>query len=183
MKTELTWSLKIIPVSQLKEWEGNPRKISKEDIDELKKSFQEFGHARTLTVCPEGDLYIIIGGNQSKKALTELKYKEIQCSVASRELTEQEKKKLSVFLNHRSKGEGEWDFEMLKDWEFDFNDLGIEFGPEEKETSEKKEKMDLVPYKKTHILLSFNPEKILELKPFLDKILEIDGIEYEQSSN
>jgi len=122
----MNWELRTIKVKDLIEWSGNPRKISREDLDNLKQSFIEFGHARTLTVAPDGKKFVIIGGNQSLKALKELDFKEIQCSVCDREMTEQEKQKLSVFLNHRSKGEGEWDYDILNDWDVDLEDWGVE---------------------------------------------------------
>ena len=122
----MNWELRTIKVKDLIEWSGNPRKISREDLDNLKQSFVEFGHARTLTVAPEGKKFVIIGGNQSLKALKELGFKEIQCSVADREMTEQEKQKLSVFLNHRAKGEGEWDYDILNTWDADLADWGLQ---------------------------------------------------------
>jgi len=122
----MNWELRTIKVKDLIEWSGNPRKISREDLDNLKQSFVEFGHARTLTVAPEGKKFVIIGGNQSLKALKELDFKEIQCSVCDREMTEAEKQKLSVFLNHRSKGEGEWDYDILNTWDVDLEDWGVE---------------------------------------------------------
>lgn len=126
MSKKLEWTLKTIPINQLEEWAENPRKISREDLDNLKQSFIEYGHARTLTVVPEGKKFVIIGGNQSKKALLELEYTDIQCSVASRPLTETEKRKLSIHLNHRSKGEGEWNFKILDTWEdIDVEDMGL----------------------------------------------------------
>jgi ParB-like chromosome segregation protein Spo0J len=105
----INWIVKSIPITKLEEWKGNPRKISKENFELLKASFEKFGHARTLTVNPLGDKFEIIGGNQSKRALKELGYKEINCNIPDRELTEDEKKELSVKLNNINKGQGEWD--------------------------------------------------------------------------
>ena len=135
----MNWELRTIKVKDLIEWSGNPRKISREDLDNLKQSFIEFGHARTLTVAPEGKKFVIIGGNQSLKALKELDFKEIQCSVCDREMTEAEKQKLSVFLNHRSKGEGEWDYDILNTWDVDLDDWGVEQMNFETEIPEAKE--------------------------------------------
>ena len=39
------------------------------------------------------------------------------------------------------------------------------------------------PYKKTHVLLSFSPELFLKIQSLLEKIRDIEGIEYEQASN
>jgi hypothetical protein len=43
--------------------------------------------------------------------------------------------------------------------------------------------VDLRPYKMTHVLLSFPPEKMIDIQKHLNKILEVPGVEYEQSSN
>jgi len=44
-------------------------------------------------------------------------------------------------------------------------------------------KENIKPFIKTHILLSFPPEKLIEIQDYIQKITEIEGIEYEQSSN
>jgi len=45
------------------------------------------------------------------------------------------------------------------------------------------ERIDLRPFKKTHILFSFPSEKLIEIQEYIEKIRAIEGIEYEQSSN
>jgi hypothetical protein len=122
---KINWSLQIIEVENLQEWKDNPRKISKKDFNILKNDFLKFNQARTLTVSPEGDHFIIIGGNQSKKALQDLKYKTVQCSVADRELTESEIRELSILLNHRTIGQGSWDYDILKNWDVNIKEVGI----------------------------------------------------------
>jgi hypothetical protein len=44
-------------------------------------------------------------------------------------------------------------------------------------------KENIKPFIKTHILISFPPEKMIEIQDYIQKITEIEGIEYEQSSN
>ena len=44
-------------------------------------------------------------------------------------------------------------------------------------------KIEIRPYTKTHILLSFAPDKFVELAQYLEAIRQIEGIEYEQGSN
>lgn len=44
-------------------------------------------------------------------------------------------------------------------------------------------KENLEPFKKTHILLSFHPQIFYEIQTFLQNIIDIEGVEYEQSSN
>jgi hypothetical protein len=41
----------------------------------------------------------------------------------------------------------------------------------------------LVPYKRTHILLSFHPDKFREIETHLNAIKKIEGLEIEQSAN
>ena len=42
---------------------------------------------------------------------------------------------------------------------------------------------DIKPYKMSHILISFPPEKLLDISKYLEKIFAIEGVEHEQSSN
>lgn len=44
-------------------------------------------------------------------------------------------------------------------------------------------KENLLPFKRTHVLLSFHPQLLLKLQAHLQAITEIEGVEYEQSSN
>jgi len=39
------------------------------------------------------------------------------------------------------------------------------------------------PYNRTHVLLSFSPELLMQIEPHLKSILEIQGVEYEQGAN
>ncbi|MFA5420298.1 MAG: ParB N-terminal domain-containing protein [Bacteroidales bacterium] len=182
MSKKPAWALKTISIDQLKEWDQNPRKISREDLDNLKQSFQEYGHARTLTVSPLGKGFEIIGGNQSLKCLRELEVKEVACSVASRPLTETEKRKLSIYLNHRGKGEGEWEWPVLEQWsDVNFEEIGIDIIDESEPV--KMKIIDLKPYNKTHILISYHPELHDKINDAIEGIINIDGIEIERSSN
>jgi len=52
--------------------------------------------------------------------------------------------------------------------------------PKEKRESETKE---LKPYKMTHVLISFPPEKIVMIQSELEKIMNHDFVEYDQISN
>ena len=123
----IKWENKIIQISDLQEWDTNPRKMIEEDFQELCNSLEKLGHARTITVNPKNGIYEIIGGNQTLKALKKLKYKKINCSVPNRQLTEKEKRELSIKLNHRDKGEGKWDFDKLQSWNInELNDWGID---------------------------------------------------------
>jgi len=79
----------------------------------------------------------------------------------------------------------EWDKEVLESLEFEGVGIADFFPSEDKDDiqdiSEIEEEIE--PFEKTHILLSFPPEKLILIKEYLDEIIKIEGIEYEQSSN
>jgi hypothetical protein len=56
-------------------------------------------------------------------------------------------------------------------------------GPDDTITESGAKKENLEPFKKTHILLSFHPQIMLKIQSLLQQIIEIEGVEYEQSSN
>jgi hypothetical protein len=43
--------------------------------------------------------------------------------------------------------------------------------------------VDVKGYKRTHVLISFSPEKMIYLRKYLEEILKMEGVEYEQSNN
>jgi hypothetical protein len=64
-----------LKLSQITPWEKNPRSISKENFDRLKKSIEEdpaMLEARPLMVNHKGSKYILYGGNMRLKAMLEL---------------------------------------------------------------------------------------------------------------
>lgn len=58
-----------------------------------------------------------------------------------------------------------------------------EWGINSKDDPKKPTTLNLSGFKKTHILISFPPDKMIEVQEHLEKILQIDSVEYEQSSN
>jgi len=171
-------------IKELKSNPDNPRLIKDDKFLKLVKSIEQFPKMMELRPIIIDENNIILGGNMRFKALQELKYKDIPDEWVKRasDLTDDEKQE---FIIKDNVSFGEHDFDILKEsWNEELlNDWGLECNFSDNEEPTKKTTKELVPYKKTHILLSFNPQDILKLKPFLDEILKIEGIEYEQSSN
>lgn len=69
----------------------------------------------------------------------------------------------------------------VEEYQIDVEELGVEISESESLNGIKKEQ--LTYYKKTHVLLSFPPHLMIEIQDYLQKITEIQGVEYEQSSN
>ena len=121
----IEWKLKLFYIEELKEWEHNPRILSKHDYKHLKISLEKFGLIDKPIL--NHDL-TLIGGHQRIKILKDNGLKKIECWYPSRELSQEEFKELNIRLN---KNTGEFDFDLLSNI-FDTNQL-LAFGFEEKE--------------------------------------------------
>lgn len=120
--SDITWTTERIKVSDLKPYERNPRRITKDKYEKLVQSIQRLGYMTPIIAQPDGR---IIGGHARKKALQELKIKEIDVRIPSRELTEEEYKEALLRDNISN---GEWDFDILSaDFDSEFLDfVGLE---------------------------------------------------------
>jgi hypothetical protein len=142
----IDWKLQKIEIKRLKPHAYNPRKLTKEEHAQLKKSLERFGLIDKPIVTPmEGrEDYQIIGGHQRLKIIQEMGYKEVDCHVSDRPLTPREIDELLIRLN---KNNGEWDWDELSnsfevedlfDWGFRAEDLHL--SAEEKPEKTKAEK-------------------------------------------
>lgn len=123
-------------LSDLKKLEWNPRIISKEDFEKLKKSIEKFGviEWRPFLVSNRTWENIIIGGNQRYEVCKKLGIKEVPVHVMEW-LTEEQEREIIIRDNVSN---GNWDFsilsnewqeEELKDWwvKIDFwNDIDFD---------------------------------------------------------
>lgn len=103
-----TAELKVLPISELKPAEYNPRKKLKKGDKEYKKiqdSIEEFGFADPLVV--NSDM-TIIGGHQRLTVAQDLGYTEVPCAVV--DIDKVREKALNIALN---KITGAWDDDLL----------------------------------------------------------------------
>lgn len=120
----ITWSEQVFDVADLKPYDKNPRKLSKEQYAKLKKSIEQDGFHQRLLVTQDGR---VIGGHQRIKVLKDLHYSKIPALVPDRDLTEEEYQRLNIRDNLQA---GEWDSTVLAE-HFDTDKL-LEWGfPEE----------------------------------------------------
>ena len=102
--------------SELKHDFGNPRKCSKEKIEELKKSLEQFGDHDIIKINEKNE---IISGHQRIKAMIDL---NIDTPILCKKLigyTENELKKINIDSNEHV---GEWDYDLKDEWERGFDD-------------------------------------------------------------
>lgn len=104
---------------QLEGLPANPRNISDEKLDLLKKDIQQYPEMlklRGLMVYPlDDENYIIIGGNMRYYAMQQLGFKTAPCIVIPKETSIEQLKAYSILDNN---GFGKWDWDMLaNEWD------------------------------------------------------------------
>ena len=119
-----------VKINKLNPAEYNPRNLTDEQKDNIKKSLDEFGFVNPLVVNSNPDRQnIVIGGHQRLKVAQELGYDEVP--VVYINLNEAQERELNIRLNRNT---GEWDLESLAehftkgqlgDWGFDNEELSV----------------------------------------------------------
>jgi hypothetical protein len=123
----ITWSLKTFQIDELTDYAKNPRSLTKQQFEQLKKSLDKFGMIDKPIVNADSR-NTIIGGHQRLRVLRADKIDSVECWIPSRELDEKEVEELNIRLN---KNTGEWDFDTLAN-EFDLDEL-LDWGFSENE--------------------------------------------------
>ena len=171
-----------ILLSKIKPNPDNPRVIKDAKFKKLVQSINEFPKMMALRPIVVDENNMAIGGNMRLKALKELGYKEIpdEWIKKAKDLTDEEIKRFIIADNVNF---GEHDFDKLEEWNFDLlESWGVDMPDFNNEILKPKE-VELMPYKKTHVLLSFPPEKMIDLQPLLQQIVSFSFVEYEQNNN
>lgn len=112
---QLQWTTVQKCVNELIPQEVNPRKITDKQMSDLKRSLKKFNLAEIPAVDLDGK---ILAGHQRIKALKLLdRGKEIiDVRIPNRKLTEEEVKEYLIGSNKLG---GDWDFELLKSFDFE----------------------------------------------------------------
>lgn len=99
------WEIKRIPLSELRPWANNPRKISREAFEKLKSRIQARGFHDILKVDTDGT---VLSGNQRLRALKDFGVQAVACKVAPHKLTDNERAIIALESN-KNDGEDDWD--------------------------------------------------------------------------
>lgn len=135
------WECRKVKLSSIMPNTKNPRRISQEKFDRLKKKIEEVGFHSPIKVDNDG---IILGGNQRYAALMDMGMGELEVPVMFPlfQLTEKERQEIIITDNV---SDGEWDMDMLAnefemedlaDWGLDLNWSQMEIPGEEGEEKE-----------------------------------------------
>ena len=118
--TNLIWHIEKRKLKDLIPWNKNPRKISDAHLEKLKERIKQRGFHDVLKIDENN---VVLSGNQRLKVLTELGYKEVECKVPSRAMTDEEKDKVGLESNIN---DGENDFDLLANFDIDLlKDVGF----------------------------------------------------------
>lgn len=120
---DLFWRTEKRKIKDLKLFENNPRKMSKQQAEQLLRSLKKFNLVEIPAIDQNNR---VIAGNMRVEALRKLygdDY-EIEVRVPSRPLTEEEARE---YLLRSNKNVGEWDFDLLANFDEDLlKEVGFE---------------------------------------------------------
>lgn len=124
--------MKKVKLNTLNPLEKNPFKPKDLEFEKLQKSiksFEKMMYIRPIVIDEENN---ILGGNKRFFALKKLGYKEIPENWLHKEagLTDDEKREFIVKDNI---GFGEWDLEILDEWDIDCEEWGLELSLEQQQ--------------------------------------------------
>ena len=124
--SNLQWTNVTVKLSQLAPWEGNPKTSTAKNAKQLQSSRDELGQFQTVAIEPtdKPDMYRVADGHQRLSAwLMEYgKDSEIAARLASRPLTEKERRKIAIY----SRQIGAWDWDILSGWDEPLIDWGFD---------------------------------------------------------
>lgn len=113
-------------LSEMKKLDGNPRKITPEQLSTLKESIQrnkDYFEARPLILSNRTGELVVIAGNQRYEACKQLGIEECP-TVLLEGLTEEREKEIIIRDNVSN---GEWDEELLQEWDVaELQDWGVD---------------------------------------------------------
>jgi len=167
----------MMPVREILSNSQNPRIIKDKAYQKLKSSIRNFPEMLYIRPIVIDEQNIVIGGNMRLAVVKDLGWETVPV-VFAQTLTKSQKKEFIIKDNIQA---GEWDYLQLSTWtDIDFSEWGIDL-PVFRKTEIETHKINT--YEKIHILISFAPEKLMDIDEYLIKIKNTEGIEYEQSAN
>lgn len=196
---------KTINIENIHPNDYNPNKMTQSQYEALRKNILDHGYLMPIIVTPMDtniSQYVIIDGEHRYQALKNLNaefpkkgYNEVDCIIPDKDLSERQLQLLTLAMNNIHGYNNKDDLlRVIENIELEITPIEIqgllpnldidelkEINVEIKDIDDRHEKIR--PYNKTHILLSFPPEKIIEIEKYINEIIKINGVEYEQSAN
>jgi len=115
--SDLSWTNVTVKLSDLIPWGNNPKTSTGKNAQQLQTSRDELGQFQTVAIEPtdKPNVYQVADGHQRLSAWLAKygKAAEIDARLASRPLTETERRKIAIY----SRQIGAWDWDILSGWE------------------------------------------------------------------
>lgn len=144
----IEWIIQEWKLSDLKENPKNPRRMSTEMAEGLRKSIEKFGECSPIQINTDGE---IIGGHQRFKVLKKMGCKTTAVMVPKETLSEEQVNELCIRLNKNigyfddDMLANAWDIDLLLDCGFTLEELHM--GEEPKEEEEEKPTVIMISLK------------------------------------
>ena len=189
----------MISIDKLQAFQGDLKKLIEKEYKKFRLAIEKHGFSFPVFVWKSGSNHFIIDGHQRlltiRRMIKEgfsLKDNLVPVDWIEAKTKKEAKEKILLAISQYGKytEESLYDFIQIE---------GLDLGEEKEKISlpqidlEKFEEAwgkDLPeteevirPFKKVHILLSFSPDRAAEVGPSIKKLIELQGVEYEQSSN
>lgn len=171
----------------------NTNKHTEQGMELLEKSIDKAGVLESISVATDGT---IISGHArkeifDKKGLVakEIELKDNEFAVIKTKIEPNTKEyfEAQILANTTANKNFNLDNEMIdvivEEFDIDEEEVGVELNENQELQKGNIIKENIKPFIQTHILLSFPPEKMIDIQEYIQKITEIEGVEYEQSSN
>lgn len=129
--------IEVIDINQLKPYEKNAKLHPKEQIEQIKKSIEQFGMNDPIAIWGEDNT--IVEGHGRLEALKQLNYKEVPC-IRLDHLTDEERKAYTLAHNKLTMN-SDFDLDILNDelddiLNIDMSDFGFDLDFEDEEEKE-----------------------------------------------
>lgn len=171
--------IELLKLKDLKRAEYNPRKNTKEQQEQLRKSLTKFGCVEPIIVNKNKDREnIIVGGHFRVQELLKMGREEAECVIV--DLNKDDEKELNLRLNANTGG---WDYELLyKNFSYSMlNEVGFDFDKMEMEAGkliEKYEELKKEEEDGEQEEIEWKPENTRNIKPGDVFILKNDKTEH-----
>lgn len=119
-----------VPIEKVVPWEKNPRTITAEDLERLKRQIKRLGDYKPLVCVEERGRFVVLGGNMRLRAYKELGRRSVEVSIVKAR-TDAERLAYALSDNDRA---GAYDEDALERvagaaaGELDFTDFKVDLG-------------------------------------------------------
>jgi hypothetical protein len=174
MSEKITWRLEEnLDKSKIKINPNNPKVRDREGYERLQKLRDQFG--TIFDGILNADYSLIDGHARLEQEPTGTG----NYFVPSRQLSEDEYKELNALFDLAKAGEID---QLILEEQFT-EEFFEEWNIKSKKQDLEAKTIELKPYKRTHVLLSFPPERMADIQHLLEQIVKFKDVEYEQGAN